>query len=140
MSESFTILIADRNRHIREFLQRELSGEGYRTQLSNDGREVLKLLTTDPPDLLILDLEMPYVNGVSILEHLQSGHKVIPVIVHAFSSAEVLDSHTRYPVAFVEKDGKNIEGLKTVVIQVLERHYPYRFSSGGKAPVLPEGR
>ena len=57
MAEPPKILIADRNRHVRDFLRRELHAEGYRIEVARDGREVLNHLQGhEPPDLLILDL------------------------------------------------------------------------------------
>ena len=121
MSKQFTILIADRNRHIREFLQRELGLEGYKTQLSNDGREVLRLLQTDSPDLIILDLEIPYVDGTTILRYLQEHKQGTPVIVHAFSLSPGNASAIRYPVSFVEKGGNTIDSLKAEAARLLGR-------------------
>ncbi|HNR12609.1 MAG TPA: response regulator [Thermodesulfobacteriota bacterium] len=126
MNEPFTILIADRNPRIREFLQRELSEEGYFTKLANDGREVLRMLRSTPPDLLILDTDIPYLDGENILKRLQDDCPAIPVVVHAFSSAEISDSSAKYPFAFIEKQGTNIDRLKSVVAQVLEEHYTKR--------------
>ena len=119
MNEKFTILIADRNRHIREFLQRELGAEGYKTQLTNDGREVVRLLQNEHPDLIILDLEIPYVDGTTILKYLQEHKQGTPVIVHAFSLSPGNVLANRYPVSFVEKGGNNIESLKAEVARLL---------------------
>ena len=42
MKKDITILIADRNPHVRKFLQREMTTAGYRVQLADTAREVLK--------------------------------------------------------------------------------------------------
>ena len=57
MKEIFKVLIADRNRNIREFLQRELRTEGYKVLLACDARQVAKIMEIEAPDLLILDLD-----------------------------------------------------------------------------------
>ena len=124
MNAEFTILIADKNRHIREFVQRELRSEGYKTQLANDGREVLHQLQHEPPDLIILDLEVPYVDGTAILECLQKSKQDIPVIVHAFSPTEMNTSNIRYPIVFIEKGGNTIDGLKAEVARLLGKAPP----------------
>ena len=41
MAKTCKILIADRNRHVRDFLRRELGAEGYQVEVARDGREVL---------------------------------------------------------------------------------------------------
>ena len=64
MSDDFTVLITDRNRHVRNFLRRELTAEGYQVEVAADGRDLLrKISMADPSDLLILDLEIPYSGG-----------------------------------------------------------------------------
>ena len=67
MRGRFTILIADRSHNIREFLKRELEAEGYLIKLANNGPEVLRMMVAEPPDLLILDLDMTYLDGLEIL-------------------------------------------------------------------------
>ena len=53
---TFTILVADRNPNVRDFLKRELMAEGYRVLQAKDNREVLKrVFSRTPLDLLIFD-------------------------------------------------------------------------------------
>ncbi len=127
MTDQFTILIAERNPHVRNFLQRELAAEGYRVDLASNGREVLRMLDTNKaPDLLILDLEIPHVSGVEILKQLQDREPSLPVVVHTF-----ITNYADYPAvqkaaAFVEKTGNNIDKLKAVILDVLAKAYPRR--------------
>jgi DNA-binding response OmpR family regulator len=125
MQEEFIILIAERNRHVRDFLRREFQAEGYRVQVARDGRELLVMMETDPPpDLLILDLEIPFTNGTPLLEGL--GEKVLPlpIIIHSFLSEYKGDMRA---AAFVEKS-EDPQNLKTAVEEVLRSHYPHRFA------------
>ena len=130
MAAQFTILIADRNPHVRDFLRRELISAGYRVQLAKDGREVLRMTRADEPsELLILDLDMPYVSGLTILEELQNRKSSLPVVIHT-----LLTEHAKHPAVqraagFWEKRGDNIDGLKATVTQVLRKYYPRRFLS-----------
>ena len=127
MSNAFTILIADRNRHVREFLQRELRAEGYRVQVARDGREVLLMVKGDePPDLLILDLEMPYGDGLTILEQIRHHKPPLPIIIHSFLTDYANHPDVADTAAFVEKSG-NTDSLKAAVLEVLHSHYPTRF-------------
>lgn len=127
MKENFTLLIADRNRNIREFLQRELIADGYRVILACDGRQVLKIMQNEAPDLLILDPDIPYADELKVLEQLQNGNLPTPLVVHT-----LLPDYTTHPfiqkaAGFVEKDGNNVNNLKDTITQVLRRHYPHRF-------------
>ena len=128
MKEPFTILIADRNRHVREFLKREMIEEGYRVQVAKNGREVLKLgFNHEPLDLLILDLDLPDASELDVLGKLQDRIPVLPVVVHAFLSEYIDQSAVLSTAAFVEKKGTSIDRLKKVVLDVLRESYPKQF-------------
>lgn len=129
MHEEFTILVADRNRNIREFLHRELSAEGYHIELAHDGRTLLMMLKSKCPDLLILDLEIPFIDGIEILEQLQDQQSSIPVVVHTLLTEYANHPAVQRAAAFVEKMGNNIIGLKEVIVEVLRKYYPHRFKT-----------
>lgn len=130
MADQFTILIADRNPHVREFLRRELTAEGYRVQVARNGREVLRMTDVDdPPELLILDLDMPYVSGLTILEELENRKSPLPVMIHTFRMEYEKHPAVQRAAGFWEKRGDNIDGLKATVTQVLRKYYPRRFLS-----------
>jgi DNA-binding response OmpR family regulator len=128
MKGKFTILIADRSRNILEFLQREMSAEGYLVQVANNGPNVLKIINLEHPDLLILDLDIPYLNGLEILEKLENEKQSIPVIVHSFLDGVENNLVIQKIAAFIEKNGKNVTNLKALIAEVLRKYYPHRFN------------
>lgn len=129
MRNGFIILIADRNRNVRDLLRRELESEGYQVRLASDGRRVLRIINSDEsPDLLILDLEMPYVGGLEILERLEDRESPLPVVIHTFFSEALDNPAVNRASAFVEKTGNNIDYLRSVVEEVLKKYYPRRFA------------
>ena len=128
MGKAFTILIADRNRHVREFLRRELMAEGYRVQVAKDDREVLNCINSEPPHLLILDLEIPYTGGLSILEMLQARQAPIPVVIHSFLTEYANHPAIHCLASFVEKKG-NTDCLKEAILEVLQKSYPQHFQN-----------
>ncbi len=79
MKENFTLLIADRNRNIREFLQRELIADCYRIFLACDGRQVLKIIEKEAPDLLVIDPDIPYADELRVLEQPSKRKSVYPL-------------------------------------------------------------
>lgn len=128
MKENFTLLIADRNRNIREFLQRELITDGYRVLLACDGRQVLKIIDNEAPDLLIIDLDIPYADEIRVFERLQDpNHFIPPVLVHTLPPGDTTNSFIQRAAGFVEKDGNNITNLKDTITQILRKNYPHRF-------------
>lgn len=131
MAESPKILIADRNRHVREFLRRELNAEGYRVEVARDGREVLTSLEGDePPDLLVLDLEIPYLDELEVLARLKERQPPLPVVIHTILPEAA--NHPALPraAAFLEKKG-DTDLLKAVVSEVLNKD-----CSPGSEPAL----
>jgi len=127
MSYPFRILIADRNRHVREFLRREFREAGYSVQVAKDGREVLMMLdVNEPPEVLILDLEIPLVDGLEIVERLFERVPPLPVVIHSFLAEHTNQPALKKAAALVEKKG-DTNLLKRAVIEVLENYYPERF-------------
>jgi len=76
-----TILIADDEKNIRGTLARALRLEGYATEEAEDGRKALERLESGEIDLLILDLQMPVLDGLGLLEEISGRNWRIPVIV-----------------------------------------------------------
>jgi DNA-binding NtrC family response regulator len=125
VEKEFSILIADRNRHVREFLKREMTAEGYIVRLAKTGREVLKLAyLPEPLDLIILDLDLPDMEELPVFEKLENRIPTVPVVVHAFRSDYSNASAIPSTATFVEKEGGSIEHLKKVIRNLLPNHSP----------------
>src|SRR5436309_147617 len=84
-----TILIVDDERNIRATIARALRLEGYATLEAEDGAEALKRLEDGEVDLVILDLQMPSLDGLGLLEKMaERGHKVPALVLTAHGSIE----------------------------------------------------
>lgn len=75
------ILVVDDDRGVRESLQAVLSGEGFRVLAAADGLQALSLAASAPPDLVLLDLNMPDQSGWDTFERITSQSPLLPVIV-----------------------------------------------------------
>ncbi len=62
-----TILIADDDLASRELLRDALEASGFRLLEASDGREALNKIRTESPDLVLLDIEMPLLDGFAVL-------------------------------------------------------------------------
>ena len=124
VKKDFTILIADRNPHVRKFLKREMLAAGYQVRLAENGREVLKIaFHQESLDLLILDPNLPDTDAAPLLTQLQNRIPLLPIVVHTFLS-EYPDPSDSFGVdAVIEKNGNSIENLKTVVTKILNRSH-----------------
>jgi DNA-binding response OmpR family regulator len=78
-----TILVVDDERNIRNILDFSLVAEGYRVISAADGQETLQLAATEKPDLVILDVMMPNMDGFTICRLLKEDRRTadIPVIL-----------------------------------------------------------
>lgn len=74
------VLVVDDDPAIVRTLAINLRARDYQVQVAHDGRTALEILTEEPPDLMLLDLGLPDLDGVSVLRRLRS-FSALPVIV-----------------------------------------------------------
>lgn len=76
------LLIADDDPAICRLLQRALSREGYTVETAGNGREALDRIRRSCPDLLLLDLMMPVMDGWELYRRLRAdGYQELPIVV-----------------------------------------------------------
>jgi two-component system nitrogen regulation response regulator NtrX len=75
------ILVVDDEERIRQSLNGILKDEGYEVLEAKDGAQALKQIETDPPELLLLDIWMPGMDGMEVLERVKSQIPNLPVIM-----------------------------------------------------------
>ena len=78
-----TILVADDDEEIRDLLTLKLVTAGYRVITAADGRSALRAVETERPDMVILDVSMPGMDGLSVCYELHSSASTaqIPVLM-----------------------------------------------------------
>ena len=76
-----TILIVDDETQIRTTLRGVLSDEGYHVLDADDALKALNLIATQRPDLVILDIWMPHMDGIELLEKLKTREPELPIII-----------------------------------------------------------
>jgi DNA-binding NtrC family response regulator len=122
VEKEFKILVADRNQNVREFIKRELMAEGYRVGLAKNVQEVLKkIYQPETLDLLILDPDLPGTDKLSLLKELRDRIPALPVVVHTYLTDYTDHTNILSELAFVEKSGSSIEGLKKMVYEILRK-------------------
>jgi two-component system nitrogen regulation response regulator NtrX len=75
------ILVVDDEERIRQSLNGILKDEGYEVQEAKDGTQALKQVESDPPDLVLLDIWMPAMDGIEVLEKMKGQIPNLPVIM-----------------------------------------------------------
>ena len=89
------ILIVEDDRDSRTMLDRCLQSQGYQTVLASDGEEGLELLLAERPDAIILDLNMPGVDGWEVTRQIKAMPDLAGVPVIALSGHSLPEDETR---------------------------------------------
>jgi two-component system response regulator AtoC len=81
MTARIRVLVADDEKNLRELLIRELTRKGHAADGVPDGQAALDRLKEDVPDVLLLDMKMPRLEGIEVLRALQDLQEIPQVIV-----------------------------------------------------------
>jgi len=74
------ILVVDDEKHIKELLKEFLSFNGYETIVASNGIEALEILKDKSCSLLITDMNMPYMDGIELVQRIRSFDISLPII------------------------------------------------------------
>ena len=80
---SYKILIADDEPEIRDLLRLYLENEQYEVIEAENGAEALRLVGTESPDLVMLDIMMPQMDGYQALKHIRETNNIPVIIISA---------------------------------------------------------
>lgn len=83
------ILIADDEQDMTVGLRDNLQFEGYEVIVANDGEEALKAATTENPDLVLLDIMMPKLDGLQVCQKIRQAGYTIPILMLTAKSQEI---------------------------------------------------
>ena len=86
------LLVVDDNKVNRILLARGLEGDGHRVETAENGRQALEKLRSDSFDLVLLDIEMPEINGYQVLETCLQDPELRDIPIIMTSSLDELDS------------------------------------------------
>lgn len=77
------ILVIDDDQGIRQLLDSLLRHKGYNVLLAENGQKGLELFRQERPDVIVLDLKMPEMDGLTVLRHVRSLNLTQPVIIYS---------------------------------------------------------
>lgn len=86
-----TLLVVDDEPIIQKFVSKILTDEGFNIESASDGAEALSLLSGKHFDLVLLDTNMPTMNGFQLLKTMKQNNIVIPVIILSGDEQEELE-------------------------------------------------
>jgi phosphoserine phosphatase RsbU/P len=95
MSQAARILVVDDTPHNVMLLEDLLTAKGYAVETAVDGAQALERMAANPPDLVLLDIMMPRLNGYQVLERMKADAvlRLVPVVV--ISAVDELESVVR---------------------------------------------
>ena len=124
-ADAATILVVDDDTHIRDLVCEVLDLEGYQVRGATDGRAALDLLAEWHPDLILLDLNMPRMDGWTFCARQQEQPEISDIPIALMSAARNI--HSRQlpcePVAILEKPF-DLDDLLRRVADALVRQEP----------------
>lgn len=110
-----TILFADDSKNIREYCRLSLEDEGFRVVLAGNGLEAVQAFFQEMPDLAVLDITMPRMDGLEALERIKNAAPQVPVVLYTAHDEDcVRDRHASLAAACVRKS-EDLSELQHVI-------------------------
>jgi hypothetical protein len=132
-TNQYEILIVDDTRDSLELLNRILAARGYRVRPASNGRLALKSVAAKPPDLILLDVKMPEMDGYEVCRRLklnESSRKVPVIFISAFGdTAKKVAGFKVGGVDYITKPVEPEELLARVKIHLLLQELTERLES-----------
>jgi len=114
------ILVVEDEEGLRLLYEEELKAEGYEVLTARNGREAIQQLEVRKPDLIILDIVMPVMNGMETLGRILGKERKIPVILNTSYSGYQEDFMSWAADAYLTKS-VDLSELKDKVRELLAK-------------------
>jgi DNA-binding response OmpR family regulator len=101
----FTVLLADDEAHVTHVMARAVRAAGMAVLTAEDGEEAYELAAEHKPDLIVTDLQMPYMSGIDLAEKLQANNELCRIPVILLSARGYV----------VEREAKSLTNIRAVV-------------------------
>lgn len=114
------LLIVDDEPNLRTLYEKEFTQSGYEVVLASSGPEAITLVEKEKPDLVILDIRMPGMNGIDAMGEILSRDNQLPVIINSAYSHYKENFMSWSADAYIVKSS-NLDELKEKVKELLNR-------------------
>jgi len=114
------ILVVEDEEGLRLFYEEELKAEGYEVLTARNGKEAIQRLEEGSPDLIILDIVMPVMDGMEALGRIVGKERKIPIILNTSYPGYQQDFMSWAADAYVTKSA-DLGELKKKVRELLEK-------------------
>ncbi len=117
-SQKKKLLIVDDEPNLRVLYEAEFRQEGYEVVLASDGPEAIKMVEKEKPDLVVLDIRMPGMDGIETMSEILGRDNQLPVIINSAYSHYKENFMSWSADAYVVKSS-NTDELKEKVAELL---------------------
>jgi DNA-binding NtrC family response regulator len=116
------IVLVDDDATLRKVLERELRGFGYEVAAFGDGRGVVERVRAQPPDVALLDLKLPDIDGLELLRRIREAEPDLPCVMLTGHGAvpEAVEAMRRGAYDFLTKPA-SLDVLENVLARACER-------------------
>jgi len=114
------ILLVEDEESLRLLYEEDLKAEGYEVVTAGNGKEALRQLEGIKPDLIILDIVMPVMDGMETLGQIMGKKRTIPIIIHTSYPGYREDFMSWAADAYVAKSS-DLRELKDTVRDLLKK-------------------
>ncbi|MBN2223785.1 MAG: response regulator [Deltaproteobacteria bacterium] len=114
------ILIVDDDENISALYEEDLREEDYEVAVASNGKESIEMLKTFTPDIIVMDIRMPEMDGIEALGKIIAMHKNIPIILNSAYSSYKDDFRSWGADAYVVKSS-DTGVLKEKIKEILGR-------------------
>jgi CheY-like chemotaxis protein len=122
-----TVLVADDEAGIRALYKRELTKEGYNVVFASDAKEAIVKTKETCPDLVVMDIKMPGMDGVDAMQRILDHNHEVPIVLNSAYSAYRESYLTRPADAYITKSS-DLSELKETIHKILEEKRPVEAS------------
>lgn len=124
------VLVIDDDRGIRHLLDAFLRRKGYDVVLAENGQRGLELFRQEHPDVIVLDLKMPEMDGLTVLHHVRSLNLDQPVIMFTGAWTSKIEQQVHaLGVTEIVKKGSSLDRLEDSLGRVLNAPSPMKSST-----------
>ena len=113
------LLIAEDDKNLRLLYKRALTEEGYTVILAKNGKEAVKKAKKENPDLIVMDIRMPGLDGIEAMNEIKSFARKIPVILNTAYPIYREDFSTWPAMAYIVKSA-DLSVLKKTIGEAFE--------------------
>lgn len=122
--ENFKILVVDDEQSFSLLVSQILNDEGYKVKLAGSGNEALKVIDGYNPDLIISDLKMPGMDGISFMTTVKTEYPEIDfIMITAFATVDsAVNAMKLGALDYITKPLKEPDELRQLVLKAFEKH------------------